>query len=325
MRLTGYPSAAAVCATSTVSVRSSPVKIELIVNPYAAGHDRRRLAGVADVLRGAGDLEVASTRRGGHGLPLAQSAVTRGVDCVVAWGGDGTVNEVANALVGTSVPLAVLPGGSTNVTARSLGMPSEPVAAARRVVDGLRLGRTRRIGLGRCDDRYFTFASGCGMDAEIVKAIERRGEAKRRFGAVVYVPAGFASWGAMDRSDAPMRVRFDDGTESPPLATIVVQNTRKYTFFGPTSLSLAVGAGFEDPLVCFGVRSLRFLPTLLAIGAAFWSPSLVARFPQVYQRPFHAATVHGDRPFEVQCDGEYRGAHEVVDYRWEPDALDVIC
>lgn len=301
------------------------MKIRLIVNPFAAGHDGRKLAAVEDVLRGVGDLETVPTALNGHGLPLAQGAVAQGADCVVAWGGDGTVNEVTNGLVGTSVPLAVLPGGSTNVAARSLGMPSDPVAAARVVADGLRTGRTRRIGLGRCGHRYFTFASGIGLDAEIVRTIERRGEAKRRFGAAVYVPAGFASWWAMDRSGAPLHVRFDDGTESPPLATIVVQNSPAYTYFGPASLGLARGAGFDRPLVCFGVRSLRFVRTLTAIGAAFATPALVDRFPQVYQRPFNSATVLGDRPFELQCDGEYRGARTSVTYHWEPDALDVVC
>lgn len=301
------------------------MKTRLVVNPYAAGHDPARVARVESELRRVCKVDVVSTEYNGHGLPLARAAVADGVGCVVAWGGDGTVNEVANGLVGTDVPMGVLPGGSTNVTARSLGLPPEPVAAARVVADALRHGTRRRIGLGRCGEEYFTFASGCGLDAEIVRAIEQRGEAKRRFGAAVYVPAGFASWWSMDRSDAPLHIRFDDGTESPPLATAVIQNTASYTYFGPASLDFASGAGFDEPLVCVGLRSLRFAPTMALIVAAFGLPALVRHFPNVFQHSFRSATVSGDRPFELQCDGEYRGRLDRVDFRWEPDALDVVC
>ena len=102
----------------------------------------------------------------------------RGVDVVIGFGGDGTLNEVATGIAGTDAALGVLPGGSTNVFARTLGMPNDPVAAVNSCADGIDAGDLRPIGLGRVNGRFFCFHTGIGFDAAVVKAGREAGVAE---------------------------------------------------------------------------------------------------------------------------------------------------
>ena len=124
------------------------------------------------MLSRAGDVETLQTERQGHATELA----ARAADAVVVFGGDGVVNEVLNGLP-EGVPLGALPGGGTNVFARALGLPRDPLGAAARIVDAIVSGRTRRIGLGRVHGRRFAFAAGVGFDADIVRRIDALGRA----------------------------------------------------------------------------------------------------------------------------------------------------
>ena len=154
----------------------------LIVNPKATTTSARSRDVIAGALRSEVTLELGYTRRRGHARALAGDAASNDVELVVALGGDGTVNEVVNGLM--SVPeeirpaLAVVPGGSTNVFVRALGLPREWSEATGVLLQALREGRSRSIGLGMADDRYFTFCAGLGLDAAVV----RRVEAARRRG-----------------------------------------------------------------------------------------------------------------------------------------------
>src|SRR5262249_39562665 len=129
-------------------------------------------------LRSEVDLTVEHTRRRGHASDLAHRAAQEGLDLVVTLGGDGTVNEVVNGLLRAGprpgLPaLAVVPGGSTNVFARAIGLPRDWAEATGAILDAVHRGRTRTIGLGRADGRYFTFCAGLGLDAEVVRRVER--------------------------------------------------------------------------------------------------------------------------------------------------------
>lgn len=127
-------------------------------------------------------LETAETEGRTHATELARDAVDRDFDAVVAFGGDGTINEAAQSLVKTEVEFGFIPGGSTNVVARSLGVPRDPVEATAFVASHLRSGTTRVINVGRLNERYFLFCAGVGLDAEVVRRVEADPEAKRRRG-----------------------------------------------------------------------------------------------------------------------------------------------
>src|SRR5262249_195269 len=144
-------------------LRHTGVSSLLIVNPFASGVDEHRLAAVQAVL--PDDTETRLTTARGEATDIARSAM--GTEAIYVFGGDGTFNEVLNG-VELDIPLGFLPGGGTSVLARALGLPRDPVKAARRLVAG---GR-RRIGVGRVNGRRFGFSAGVGLDAELVRKVD---------------------------------------------------------------------------------------------------------------------------------------------------------
>src|SRR5690625_1857119 len=156
-----------------------PTRALLIFNPHATTTDDHVRRVIASALASEIDLEVHPTKQRGHATHLAAGAVHDGVDVVFSLGGDGTANEVLQALAGTNVRLGLLPGGGANVFARTLGLPNDPIAATSRLLDALHEGRDRTIGLGRAGTRYFAFNAGFGFDAAVVRHVEQRSRMKR--------------------------------------------------------------------------------------------------------------------------------------------------
>ena len=157
----------------------------LIVNPHATSTNERRRDLLAHALAGEMSLRVAHTKSRGHAANLAAAAADSGVDVVVVHGGDGTVNEVVNGLMYRGIRpdtplLGIVPGGSTNVFARALGIDSDPTLATEQILEALAAHRTTTVSLGRAGDRYFTFNAGLGLDAEAVHAVEDRRHAGQR-------------------------------------------------------------------------------------------------------------------------------------------------
>src|SRR5438046_8401837 len=141
----------------------------LVVNHKATTTSGRVRDVLVQALRSVVDLDVTHTRERGHAASLAERAAADGVDVVVVLGGDGTVNEVVNGLLAHGIPghgpaLAVVPGGSTNVFARALGLPADWVEATGVLLEALRDGRYRTIGLGRADGRYVPRLAGGGVE-----------------------------------------------------------------------------------------------------------------------------------------------------------------
>jgi diacylglycerol kinase family enzyme len=177
----------------------------LVCNPKATTTSDRVRDVLVRALRSETELDVAYTRRRGHGASLAREARKNGVDVVVALGGDGTVNEVVNGLLadgtGPDVPaLAVVCGGSTNVFARALGLPTDWAEGTAVILEALRAGRTRSVGLGKVaslgagtglglTERYFTFCAGFGMDAEVIHRVERARLRGRKSTPLLYMQA----------------------------------------------------------------------------------------------------------------------------------------
>src|SRR2546423_6603650 len=167
----------------------------LVVNHKATTTSGRVRDVLVQALRSVVDLSVEHTRERRHAAGLARQAAADGMDVVVVLGGDGTVNEAVNGLLAHGVPasgpaFAVVPGGSTNVFARALGLPADWVEATGVLLEALREGRYRTIGLGRADERYFTFCAGFGLDAEVIARVEPAGHADRTAG----VCCGYTTW-----------------------------------------------------------------------------------------------------------------------------------
>ena len=166
----------------------------VIVNPYASTVSDRLKNLVVYALRGRYQVEAVDTQGRGHATELCREAAHEGYDVVVAFGGDGTVNEAANGLVGSDAPLTCLPGGATNVYCRALGIPAEIVDATEHLLCVADTWRPRRVDLGRVNGRHFAFSSGVGLDASVVERVDSHPRLKARAGKYYFTYAAIATF-----------------------------------------------------------------------------------------------------------------------------------
>ncbi len=297
-----------------------------MVNASASSVTARGRVVIQKALSADHAVTVAETNRRGHATRLAQGAANDGVDAVVCLGGDGTLNEVANGLAGTDTALAPLPGGSTNVFARTIGLPNDPIEATGALVDALAQQNIEPVGLGSVNGRYFLFHVGLGFDAVVVQQVERRAGLKRYAGHLLFIYATVSSWFRYyDRSRPRFAVHYADGTVVDDGYFSICLNTNPYTFVGNRAFDLTPEATLDRGLSMLTFRSLS-LPTL--VGAA--SASLGMGRDLKHQRrvdlrtDVDKLTVHGYGPFPYQVDGDYLGEVEHLEFRHEPDILRLV-
>jgi diacylglycerol kinase family enzyme len=207
------------------------LRILLIVNASASSVTARTLVVIQKALAADYRVSVAETSRRGHASRLAQGAAADGVDVVVVLGGDGTLNEAANGLARTPTALAVLPGGSTNVYARSIGMTNDPVEATGELLRALAAGSIRSVSLGLVNGRYFLFHVGIGYDAAVVEQVERRGTLKRYAGHPLFIYAAVATWSrSYDRRHPHFRVAIPGRSDVTDGYFAICLKSNPYTF-----------------------------------------------------------------------------------------------
>src|SRR5690348_12252557 len=170
-----------------VAGRRAPTRrMLIIVNPYATTVSDRLKNLVVYALRGSYEVDAIDTEARDHATELTREAAREGYDVVVAFGGDGTVNEAANGLAGSDTPLFCLPGGRTNVYCRMLGIPTDVVDATEHLLRLADDWHPRPVDLGRVNDRYFVFAAGLGLDAAVVERVDAHPRLKARYGEWYY-------------------------------------------------------------------------------------------------------------------------------------------
>jgi diacylglycerol kinase family enzyme len=304
----------------------------VVVNPHATTTTERTRDVLLSALRNDLELQVAETTHRGHAVELGRQARADHLDLVVALGGDGTVNELINGLLetglGTSddaVPdLAMVPGGSTNVLARNLGIPENPIEATGLLLDALRDGRRQPLGLGRLDDRYFTFTAGAGLDADVIHAVEDARDGGRKATPALYVRTALRRYFAQqDRKHGAITLEPADSTagEISGLGVVVISNCSPWTYLGSRPLRPTPHADFNSGLDVFGLDSLGLVPTLSSV--------LQMATRQRGPRGRHVVSLHNqsgftlraDRPVPVQVDGDYIGERKVVTVSSVPDAV----
>src|SRR6516165_5284659 len=162
--------------------RSPSRRMLIIVNPYATTVSDRLKNLVVYALRGRYEVDAIDTAARDHATELSREAARERYDVVVAFGGDGTVNEAANGLVGSGTPLCCLPGGRANVYCRMLGIPTDVVDATEHLLAMADDWQVRKVDLGVVNGRCFTFSSGLGLDASVVERVDSRPSLKARLG-----------------------------------------------------------------------------------------------------------------------------------------------
>ena len=213
-------------------------------------------------------MTVAETSRRGHATRLAQDAARGKTDAVVVLGGDGTLNEAANGVVGTDTALGVLPGGSTNVFARTIGVVDDPVEATGQLVASLGARSLRRIGVGMVNGRYFLFHVGIGFDAAVVAQVERRSTFKRYASHPLFVYSAFATWFRhFDRSRPRFSVHHADGKVIDDGYFAICLNSNPYTYLGSRPLSVAPDASLDGGMAMVTFRGLH-LSMILGVAAS---------------------------------------------------------
>ncbi|MYR08922.1 diacylglycerol kinase family lipid kinase [Gordonia sp. SID5947] len=308
------------------------MRVMLIVNPFATATSPAGRDALAHTLSSRFTLDVEHTTHRGHAGELAQRAVAEGVDVVIVHGGDGSVNEAVNGILGSPgatdptrrLPkVGVIPGGSANVFARTLGIRSDPLAATAQIIDLLEAGRCRRIGLGHTQDRWFLFNTGMGMDAVVVHAMEDKRHAGKAATPSRYLWTTIASFVRHAASRAAFTVEIPDHEPITGVRYGFVSNTSPWTFLGDYEIRTNPTTGFDTRLGLFAATS-----TSVARNLPLAARLLTHRNPKArhLHRDDDLAWVRfrADEPIDVQMDGDYIGAHRSIDFGYRPEALAVV-
>ena len=299
----------------------------VIVNPYASTVSDRLKNLVVYALRGSYEVTAIETEARDHATVLCREAADEGYDVVVAFGGDGTVNEVANGLAGTGTPLTCLPGGRANVYCRMLGIPTEVVDATEHLLRVADAFVPRQVDLGRLNDRYFAFSAGVGLDADVVERVDARPKLKARLGEWFYT---WIALGTFHRRYLyhPLRLEVLMDSDRELGVTAIVQNGSPYTYFGDRPVRMAEGTELDSGVLC-GIVLER--ATVVDLPTIVWR-ALSERMPLKDHRrvrPFNGVSQLrvrscDERPLPLQVDGDYIGEAPEAAFSIRPGALVVV-
>jgi diacylglycerol kinase family enzyme len=305
----------------------------IIVNPYATTVSDRLKNLVVYALQARYEVEAVDTEAAEHAIEIGREARHGEYDIVVAFGGDGTLNEVANGLAGTDVPVSVLPGGSTNVVARTLGIPNDVVDATEHLIGLADDFQPRKIDLGRCNGRHFVFACGVGLDATVVRRVDAHPRLKARARQWYYTWAAISAFYRQYLPD-PVRLELEIAGEKHEGVTAIAQNSDPFTYFANLPIRICEDIGLDDGTLSMALLQRAKQRDMLPIATRVLSSRLhAARHRQIEE--FDAvteATVRSisrdedaqPRPFPVQVDGDYIGEHTELTFAVDPGALTIV-
>ncbi|MFI1092739.1 diacylglycerol/lipid kinase family protein [Streptomyces sp. NPDC020917] len=317
----------------------------LVVNPAATTTSARVRDVISTALSSDLKLDVATTQYRGHARDLARRAVEGGeTELVVSLGGDGTVNEIVNGLLhhgpdpDTLPRLAVVPGGSTNVFARALGLPNDAVEATGALLDALRAGSSRTVGLGLVEGtpgtedegvpaRWFTFCAGLGFDAGVVGRVEQQRELGKRSTHALYLRQVARQFFAdPHRRRGPITLRRPDDEELPGLTTAIICNTSPWTYLGNRPVYASPEASFDTALDVLGITRMS------ALTGTRYAAQLLRSTPERGPHGKHTLTLHdltdftlqSQAPLPFQVDGDHLGLRTSATFTGVRRALRVI-
>jgi diacylglycerol kinase family enzyme len=325
----------------------------LIVNRHATS----MTATVTDLavrsLAGLVDLDVERTQYRGHARELAAATAA---NLVIVHGGDGSINEVVNGVMGRGEgpvdlaaggggadlaaggggadlaagggrPLiAVIPGGGANVLARALGVPLDAAAAIRQVREAIAAGRHRTIGLGLAADRYFTFSAGLGWDAEVVREVDRMRAQGHRESVTLFLRTMIRQYyRGTDRRQWALTLERDGEPPISGLFMTIITNRSPWTYFRDRPLLPVPNPDFNSGLDLLALQQLRLSTVFNAVGQMLYIRSRPPRGPGMLSvLGSESLTLRSARPIAIQADGEYLGETEAVKFQFVPHALRIV-
>jgi diacylglycerol kinase family enzyme len=313
--------------------RGAKKRMLLIVNPYATTVSNRLKNLVVYALQGRYEVETVSTEAQNHATEIGREVRDHGYDVVVAFGGDGTLNEVANGLAGTTVPVSILPGGSTNVVCRTLGIPNDVVDATEHLLALADEWAPRPIDLGVVDDRHFVFSCGVGIDATVVRRVDAHPRLKSRAGPYYY------SWAAISAffrnyMVKPVRLGVKVDGQAAEGVTALAQNSDPFTYFASHPIRVCEGIEIDDGSLALGVlkrAAQRDMPTLIPRLFSEKRPAArhrqIEHFAGITEAVVASISETKDgapRPFPVQVDGDYIGERTRIALAVSPAALTIV-
>jgi diacylglycerol kinase family enzyme len=299
-------------------------RLLLIVNPVARTYSKATLAVIEKALSADFRLEVVETKERGHASELATQAVLDGIDLVVVFSGDGTVNEVVNALAGTETAIAALPGGATNIFVRALGFPLDAIEATGTLIGKALDDEAFKLSLGRADGRYFAVNCGAGVDAAAMKRLDRKfPETKAKFDRAAFRAVAWELMVGYAGRTADLEVRVDDAEPIPSLS-VMVGRTDPYTYYKDRPIRMTPEASLAEGLDVLSVRRLNRRSVPRIAWQVFGSARHVHGRDIDYVHDASHVVVTSSTAFPVQVDGDSLGEHHRLEIDLAREVLWVV-
>lgn len=310
----------------------------LIVNPNASSTTPAGRDLLAHALESRVDLAVVHTDHRGHAVEIAQTAYRDNIDLIIVHGGDGTVNEVVNGLLGPPggdrptadmLPaVGVVPGGAANVFARALGISPDPIEATNQLVDlidGYRRGSSwRHIGLMDCGERWAVFTAGMGVDGDVVAAVEAQRAKGRKVTAARYIRIATREMLVNARAEPLLTLHLPDREPVAGVYFAFVSKASPWTYANSRPIFTNPGTTFEGGLGVFAVTTMNVI-TNLAVVRRMWSKKADIKGSHLIREddvPWVRLTAA--EPIACQADGDSLGLRTDMTFRSVPNALAVV-
>jgi len=310
----------------------------LIVNPNATSTTPAGRDLLAHALESRVELTVTHTECGGHAVEIAEAAKRDGIDVIIVHGGDGTVNEVVNGLLGPpgadrpspeALPaVAVVPGGAANVFARALGISADPTEATNQLIDLLGEHRQgtpwRRIGLMDCAERWAVFTAGMGVDADVVAAVEAQRAKGRRVTAARYIRIGVREMLANVRREPQLTLHLPDQQPVEGVHFAFVSNASPWTYANARPIWTNPATTFEGGLGLFAITSMNVFYNLLVVRR-MWSknPDMTGKY-LINADDLPWVRLTSAEPIACQVDGDFLGMRTDMTFTAVPQAVAVV-
>ena len=308
----------------------------LIVNPNATSTTPAGRDLLAHALQSRVGLVVTHTDHRGHAIEIAEAAKRDGTDVIIVHGGDGTVNEVVNGLLGKPGPdrpaadtlpaVAVVPGGSANVFARALGISPDPIEATNQLIDllGTHRGAWRRIGLMDCVERWAVFTAGMGVDGDVVAAVEAQRAKGRKVTAARYIRIAVREMLGSVRDEPLLTVHLPDRDPVSGVHFAFVSNASPWTYANARPVWTNPDTTFETGLGIFAVTTMNVAANLLVVRRMLSKKANIKGKHLIREDDLPWVRITSAEPIACQVDGDFLGMRDDMTFTAVPQALAVV-